>query len=234
MSRVMLIAVTAFMLLMGGFGAILAGQPITRSIALGKQAVLETQVGHTERDAGAPSAPRQVTNLEHTAVVSVTLLLPATSGENFTLTVPVAFDLDVTIASGRSGTLQVLQQEIPILNVSELAEPQLSLETIADLLPTPTPDPAGGPPHVTMNVNLRRGPDIGYPVTGQARPGDTFELLARNLDGTWYQVQMADGTSGWMAAYLVRGRIEEAELEIIPGISVLIPTPTPASQRENQ
>jgi hypothetical protein len=234
MSRLVLIVVTTFMLFMGGFGAVLVGQPMARAIAYERKTTLEPPDGRAEQIVAALSSGSAVANMQHAATISVTLLLPVQHGENFTLTVPVDidFDLDVAVAEDRTRILRLLQYEVPVVDVVDLAGSEVLLASQPNLIPTPTPDPALGPPHVDVVVNLRHGPDTGFQIAGQARPGDLFAVFARNADSSWYQVRMADGTTGWMAAYLIRGLIDEEELEIIPGVPALVPTPTPTPAKD--
>jgi uncharacterized protein YraI len=75
---------------------------------------------------------------------------------------------------------------------------------------------------VTVNVaslNVRGGPGTAYPVVTVLHDGDQATALGRDAGGTWYQVQLAGGTNGWVSASYVQ-----------PGgdISVLPQAQTPA------
>jgi len=52
-------------------------------------------------------------------------------------------------------------------------------------------------------VYLREGPDVSFAVVAEASRGDVLTLTGRTDDGTWYQVQLADGQSAWLADYLI-------------------------------
>ncbi len=69
--------------------------------------------------------------------------------------------------------------------------------------PTPTPEPptpTPEPPQVRVTaptVNLRSGPGTNYPRVGQATQGQTFDIVAKNQDGSWFQIS-ANGKAAWV------------------------------------
>lgn len=93
------------------------------------------------------------------------------------------------------------------------------LESVADydVPPTPTPVPVADRALAVVNLtdtraNIRSGPGTGNAIVGKGNPGDTFEILARNENDTWYQVCCVQGaddpegqaeTSGWVSATIV-------------------------------
>ncbi len=50
-------------------------------------------------------------------------------------------------------------------------------------------------------VNVRSGPDISFPLVTQVRSGQFLPVIGEQ--GDWYQVQMAEGKTGWIAGWLV-------------------------------
>lgn len=52
-------------------------------------------------------------------------------------------------------------------------------------------------------VYLRLGPGPEYPVAAQAARDDMLTLDGRSADGAWYRVALPDGSSAWLASYLV-------------------------------
>jgi hypothetical protein len=63
--------------------------------------------------------------------------------------------------------------------------------------PTPTPKPN---PQVKITadlVNLRSGPGTNYAKVGQAKKGQTFDILGKNSNGSWYQIS-ANGKTVWV------------------------------------
>ncbi|MBW7884063.1 MAG: SH3 domain-containing protein [Caldilineaceae bacterium] len=67
-------------------------------------------------------------------------------------------------------------------------------------------------PVANRNANLRGGPGTSYPVVGGVKSGQALDVVARNQDGSWLQLE--DGP--WIAAFLVdnapaTGDLPEAE-----------------------
>jgi uncharacterized protein YraI len=71
--------------------------------------------------------------------------------------------------------------------------------------PTETPTPEELKPFVTAvesSVNLRNGPSTDYEVVGTLSPGESLEIVGRNVDSSWWQVSTPNG-SAWVAASVV-------------------------------
>lgn len=64
-------------------------------------------------------------------------------------------------------------------------------------------------------IIVREGPDLAFPQTAQAAQGDMLTITGRTEDGAWYQVALADGTTGWVAEYLVALDGDSALLPVI-------------------
>ena len=75
-------------------------------------------------------------------------------------------------------------------------------------------------------ANLRQGPGTGYPVVGSMAGGEQADVLARNADGTWWQVALASGTEGWVNASLVTANGAVEAVAIAQNIPTLAPTNT--------
>lgn len=66
-------------------------------------------------------------------------------------------------------------------------------------------------------VNLRSGPGAGFPVVTVLARGQQVNVLSQNADGSWVQVQLFTGVSGWVnARYVVA--------ETATDVSVTAPT----------
>lgn len=97
--------------------------------------------------------------------------------------------------------------------------------------PAATPTPSATPTVqqselvVLRAANLRAGPGIGYPVIGGAQAGATFAVRARNPDGTWWQVALAPGRSGWIWGGLVEANAATQRAPVAKDI----PTPPPSA-----
>ncbi|OPX90158.1 N-acetylmuramoyl-L-alanine amidase [Pelotomaculum sp. PtaB.Bin117] len=63
---------------------------------------------------------------------------------------------------------------------------------------------------VTGNaVNIRNGPGTGNGVIAQVNQGNTLSVLEQSSD--WYRVKLSDGSTGWVAGWLVSLRSASAE-----------------------
>lgn len=98
----------------------------------------------------------------------------------------------------------------------------------------PTAGGAAAPtgPQVTSatTVNVRAGPGTNYPIIGALTPGNVLPVTGRNSQGTWWQVQLAAGQSGWVAGSVVEARdVEGVPIAQAPAPP---PEPTPTSAPE--
>lgn len=50
-------------------------------------------------------------------------------------------------------------------------------------------------------VNIRSGPSTNHSIVAKAKSGDRFKLI--RTDGDWKNIQLPDGTSAWVAGWLV-------------------------------
>ena len=55
-------------------------------------------------------------------------------------------------------------------------------------------------------VNLRESATTSSTIKKKLTPSDIFTITKVDTDNGWYQVQLSDGTIGWVAGYLVRMR----------------------------
>lgn len=75
--------------------------------------------------------------------------------------------------------------------------------------PSDTPTPTEIPPILGIiasinTVNVREGPGVSFSAITALTPGTSVEVLGQDADGTWYNIQMEDGSEGWIAASLIR------------------------------
>ncbi|MCU0493661.1 MAG: SH3 domain-containing protein [Chloroflexaceae bacterium] len=98
------------------------------------------------------------------------------------------------------------------------------LPSVTPPLPTATPQPtqpatATPEPFVAAaatQANVRSGPGTGFDIVGTLAPGDSVSL--RGQQNGWYQVRLASGTVGWVAAQL---------LAVEPDVANAVPTVQP-------
>ena len=89
--------------------------------------------------------------------------------------------------------------------------------------PTVTPTPTVEVAKVTMPkaVNIRSGPSTFHNLLGTAEPGESYTILGKSSDGTWWQIDYK-GQTGWVLGEIV----ESIGTEAIP-VAVNIPTLPP-------
>lgn len=118
--------------------------------------------------------------------------------------------------------------------VPEIVVESITLAAPSTPTPTPTPTPiTPSAPFVVVNpeaLNVRAGPDVGYPQVGTLNQGDSCLITGRNDAATWWRVRCADGLTGWVSGSFVS---VSGDTDSMPVISVPPPppptaTPTPA------
>ena len=47
-------------------------------------------------------------------------------------------------------------------------------------------------------LNVRKGPGTNFGKISEAKPGEAFILVSTDKAGGWYEIKLADGTTGWI------------------------------------
>ena len=92
-----------------------------------------------------------------------------------------------------------------MMRLSMRLRPAMALLILVTLLLSPTAYAWDGP-QATVNtaaLNVRQGPGTTYQVIEVVHTGDLLAVSGRNTAGSWYQIKLADGRSGWVSASLV-------------------------------
>lgn len=90
-------------------------------------------------------------------------------------------------------------------------------------LPTATPEL--DPVVIAADViNVRDGPGTGFAIVGGLTGGEQAPILGRSDDGSWWQIELANGAEGWVLAQLVSTSGDTSGV----AIAANIPTPPPA------
>jgi hypothetical protein len=124
--------------------------------------------------------------------------------------------------------------------VTPTESPTTEATATAEVIVVPTDTPvatatkaavAATPKAVTVTatdkVRVRSGPGTSYEVLSSLAQGTTVKALARNGDSSWIQVQLEDGTKGWVSAEFVtvNGDVNSLPVAQAPAPKVS-PTPT--------
>lgn len=106
------------------------------------------------------------------------------------------------------------------------ASEPVALEATATSAPEPTATAAQQAQVVaTALVNLRSGPGTVYDLAGGLQAGESATILAKNQDASWWQIQLASGTQGWVFGELVQ---TSGALDPIAVAANIPPPPTAA------
>ena len=123
---------------------------------------------------------------------------------DFTYLNPGKFGYFVRAATDQPFTVSYDQMRIWSLE-DELYPPNPTQPLPPVTLPTPSPNVPTG--EARVNVNVRTGPSMLFPILGTAQQGDTGEILGTNPDGFWYAVKVPTTMVGtgiaWVAADFV-------------------------------
>ncbi|MCO6452738.1 MAG: SH3 domain-containing protein [Caldilineales bacterium] len=108
------------------------------------------------------------------------------------------------------------------------SEPPTSTPEPETSTPTPEPStatPESGPAVIADSpINVRGGPGTGFAVVGSLTGGERAPILGRTNDSSWWQIELADGTEGWVLAEIVSTSGNTDGI----AIAANIPTPPPA------
>lgn len=130
---------------------------------------------------------------------------------------PIISDESETQAEQERATAQPADTERPAPTATQLASATATSQPTATNTPAPTATDTPAPTateatflavEVTspQRVNIRQGPTTVHAVLALGDPGDLFEVLGTNGDGSWYQIALDNGLEGWIAAFLVEER----------------------------
>lgn len=135
--------------------------------------------------------------------------------------------LAVSLEYGPSLEAEILKLQISLGEFTELATFEITTELVSpapiDNGPSATAEPSdtgSAPPATTApvtgnecristgspntNVNARAGGSEEYAEVGQIRPGESVLATGFNeANGGWFEVQLADGTTAWVASFVV-------------------------------
>ena len=93
---------------------------------------------------------------------------------------------------------------------------------------TPTPVPAPYVLVVAPIVNVRSGPSVAYPIVGQVRQDERYDIIGRNEAFTWWQICCVNGQQVWITTQLTApgGPADSVPIIFPPDLP---PTPFPTA-----
>ena len=113
---------------------------------------------------------------------------------------------------------------------SPTAAPPLPAPATEGLLPTPTPTRPQG--RTTGPANVRSGPDTAFALLLSLPPDAVVDLIGKTPAGDWWQVQLADGSSGWVFAQLLAVSGAADSVSVVAVLPTLPPTAAPVAAAE--
>ena len=78
-------------------------------------------------------------------------------------------------------------------------------------------------------LNVRGGPGANFEIVGKLVRGQGMDLVGRNLDSTWAQIQMPGGASGWVSARYIAASVRVDTLPLTSSTGILPTLPQPQS-----
>jgi hypothetical protein len=112
----------------------------------------------------------------------------------------------------------------PAPGSSAESDQESDAETGSAALPEPTasPTPDASPlVRATLSMNVRSGPDTTYDIVDLFDDDEELTVVGKNADGTWWQVELADGRLGWVYGQLVE------QVGAFDGVAVAANIPPP-------
>ncbi len=92
------------------------------------------------------------------------------------------------------------------------------ISTLIPITGTTPPPPTGGQPAGVVKaywLNVRTGPDVGFPVITTLPGGTAVALLGRDHTSTWLKIVMPDGRQGWANGYYIETNVPIASLPVL-------------------
>lgn len=131
-------------------------------------------------------------------------------------------------------------QEVTVPMVEVIAAATITESAQPEATPTeaaPTPAPVAKAIVTNDAANTRNGPGTDYGLVGAVTRDQTFDIVAKNADGTWWRICCVNGQEAWVFGELVRTENADAvavaqDIPAPPQPVAAAPTtaPTPASQ----
>lgn len=154
---------------------------------------------------------------------------------------PPAADIPVAVIATATIPAAVSVEDASNAGSDENSDEGATAEEVpaaANPLPTataesPTATPVSKPQVQASNgLNVRGGPGTAYPVVGALNSGEQAEIIAKNPEGDWWEVNLPAGGTGWVYGPLVQATGDTGSVAVATNIPEAPPTPTPAPVAE--
>ncbi len=121
------------------------------------------------------------------------------------------------------------QQAAPLTATLPPASPTPAPPSPTPAPPSPTPEMASFTVTSPGETNVRSGPGTGYPRIGTVQQGQSYEILGKNSDATWWQFTFS-GQAGWISGQMVNPNAAAQNVQVAANIAPP-PTSPPAPPR---
>ena len=116
---------------------------------------------------------------------------------------------------------------IYILGKPELPTPTIMPTAAPTQIPSPTPVPVPMVQIAVASASLREGPSVRFGIIDYLFADEIVQVLAKDsAEGEWYNVVLADGSTGWVAEFTTIP-VNEEVLTAVSIAATLPPLPTP-------
>jgi hypothetical protein len=142
-------------------------------------------------------------------------IVASSSGEDMTFTwegseEPGRYTIRADFAQGDSvaslGSLDIVVQAAPEPTPTPEAEVEPEIEATPETVVeggTGAVDPGSSDAVANTDANVRNGPGLGYGIVGGLNRGEAVTLIGRDSGSSWLQIEMSDGSEGWVFAQLL-------------------------------
>lgn len=174
-----------------------------------------------------PTATPTITIMAQTTITAASNITPTAT---ISATEPVQTGL--LLVPTATPLTESTPDSTPVTTTLALSLPITATATPALILfPTATPTPMEGaltsPSALALNgLNVRSGPGTDYPIITGLAAGEAAAINGQNTGGDWWQVALANGSTGWVYAPLVEVQGSTANVAVVEAVP---PPPTPTA-----
>ena len=120
----------------------------------------------------------------------------------------------------------------PLPSATPIPASTLAPTPVGGFLPTARPCEDSPTIEAYNNLNIRQGPGTDYEIIGRVIFLEVRPIIGRSQYDNWWLIELADGTSGWVAdaTGLAQGYIGNVPIVPAPSINGQTPTPGPTWQ----